>query len=73
MCGITAAITLAGRSGYSRTTSATNGRLHADRGSQSSQPSADLQAQLASSLDVIKHRGPDSYGTWTSPDGNIGE
>ncbi|KAL8776479.1 MAG: hypothetical protein Q9194_003119 [Teloschistes cf. exilis] len=79
MCGITAAITLAGRSGYSRTTSATKGRLHADRGSQrralsnghSSQPSANLKAQLASSLDVIKHRGPDSYGTWTSPDGNI--
>ncbi|KAL9577791.1 MAG: hypothetical protein Q9212_006142 [Teloschistes hypoglaucus] len=82
MCGITAAITLAGRSGYSRTrtTSATNGGLDADRGStrrtlsngRSSQPSAHLKGQLASSLDAIKHRGPDSYGTWTSPDGNIG-
>lgn len=81
MCGITAAITLAGRSGYSKTTSATNGGLDAAGGSKrrtlsnghSSQTSIDLKSQLASSLDAIKHRGPDSYGTWTSPDGNIGE
>ncbi|KAI4197332.1 MAG: hypothetical protein LQ350_006001 [Teloschistes chrysophthalmus] len=80
MCGITAAITLAGRSGYSKTTSATNGGLDAAGGSKrrtlsnghSSQTSIDLKSQLASSLDAIKHRGPDSYGTWTSPDGNIG-
>ncbi|KAI4236506.1 MAG: hypothetical protein LQ352_007996 [Teloschistes flavicans] len=80
MCGITAAITLAGRSGYFRGTKDTNGELDADPRSKKrrlsnghlSQPSVNLKAQLERSLDAINHRGPDSHGTWTSIDGNIG-
>ncbi|KAL8935086.1 MAG: hypothetical protein Q9216_005593 [Gyalolechia sp. 2 TL-2023] len=31
-----------------------------------------LEDQLESSLDAIHHRGPDSHGTWISPDGDVG-
>ncbi|KAL8715747.1 MAG: hypothetical protein Q9220_000414 [cf. Caloplaca sp. 1 TL-2023] len=78
MCGITVAIGLAGRSGYTSASTAataadpnskkrklTNGfSTHDDHGS--------LEYQLAQSLDAINHRGPDHHGSWISPDGNIG-
>lgn len=68
MCGITVAIKLAGRSGYcSAKTAATNG-TNCTNGLSANH----LEPQLASSLDAIHHRGPDSHGTWISPDGNIG-
>ncbi|CAO1597023.1 hypothetical protein XANCAGTX0491_000853 [Xanthoria calcicola] len=62
MCGITVAIKLAGRSR----------RASADTTTHNVNLSANLESQLASSLDAIKHRGPDSHGSWISPDGNIG-
>ncbi|KAI4247619.1 MAG: hypothetical protein L6R42_009577 [Xanthoria sp. 1 TBL-2021] len=68
MCGITVAINLAGRSGYcSAKTAATNGTNRTN-----GLGANHLQPQLASSLDAIHHRGPDSHGTWISGDGNIG-
>ena len=87
MCGITVAIKLAGRSAYCKTNAAagTNGRAannHAKKRKLSdglvsdsdshAHANANLHCQLASSLDAINHRGPDSHGTWISPDGNIG-
>ncbi|KAL8687600.1 MAG: hypothetical protein Q9224_005104, partial [Gallowayella concinna] len=35
-------------------------------------PNINLEHQLDRSLDAINHRGPDSHGTWISPDGHIG-
>ncbi|KAL8994371.1 MAG: hypothetical protein Q9169_005635 [Polycauliona sp. 2 TL-2023] len=85
MCGITVAIKLAGRSAYGRAdVAATNGlglgsnhhlkkrKLTNGLTNNHSKPNAVLEHQLASSLDAINHRGPDSHGTWVSPDGNIG-
>ncbi|KAL8848645.1 MAG: hypothetical protein Q9221_006319 [Calogaya cf. arnoldii] len=87
MCGISVAIKLVGRSGYcSASTVATNGTngLSANHHpkwqkltngyicSHENGVNASLEHQLASSLDAINHRGPDSHGTWISPDGNIG-
>ncbi|KAI4231645.1 MAG: hypothetical protein L6R40_007678 [Gallowayella cf. fulva] len=81
MCGITASITLAGRSGYCspntdnlpadddhKKRKLTNGLVH----TQQHRDNLQLERQLARSLDAINHRGPDSRGTWISPDGNIG-
>ncbi len=31
-----------------------------------------LEERLARSLEQISHRGPDSFGTWTSNDGRVG-
>lgn len=83
MCGITAVITLAGRSTNPRADVApTNGGV-ADReskkrklnngvSSQDDHLSTSVDDQLDRSLDAINHRGPDSHGTWISPDGNVG-
>lgn len=30
-----------------------------------------LDGQLDASLDLVKHRGPDARGTWTSDDGKV--
>ncbi|KAL8708458.1 MAG: hypothetical protein Q9225_007596, partial [Loekoesia sp. 1 TL-2023] len=83
MCGITAVITLTGRSSNLRANVApTNGGV-ADReskkrkltngvSSQDDHLSTSVGDQLDSSLHAINHRGPDSHGTWISPDGNVG-
>jgi asparagine synthase (glutamine-hydrolysing) len=40
----------------------------------SRRPSAkDLKSSLEASLDIIKHRGPDSRGTYLSADGRVGK
>lgn len=32
----------------------------------------EVVSNIDSSLDAIKHRGPDSHGTWVSDDGKVG-
>ncbi|KAL8948216.1 MAG: hypothetical protein Q9222_005576 [Ikaeria aurantiellina] len=76
MCGITVAIGLAGRSGYTSastaaTTAANNNKRKLTNGF-TSHDHGSLEYQLAESLDAINHRGPDHHGTWISPDGNTG-
>ncbi|KAL8669181.1 MAG: hypothetical protein Q9168_006216 [Polycauliona sp. 1 TL-2023] len=81
MCGITVALKLVGRTGYCNTaaTNALGSNHHSKKRKLTngltndySSPKASLEHQLAGSLDAINHRGPDSHGTWVSPDGNIG-
>ena len=83
MCGITAVITLAGRAASteandpttdvdladreSKKRKLTNGVLSQERPSLKS-----IEDELNSSLDAIDHRGPDSHGTWISPNGDVG-
>lgn len=39
---------------------------------QTIKPSSDPETTLDSSLDSIKHRGPDARGQWISTDGRVG-
>ena len=78
MCGITAVLNLASR--HSEIGSANHRPLDTGRKEESevhgSQSSNDvvgsLQHQINNSLDIIKHRGPDSHGSWISDDGKTG-
>ncbi|KAL8697617.1 MAG: hypothetical protein Q9201_007032 [Fulgogasparrea decipioides] len=83
MCGITVAVTLAGRSRYNNTKEAAaddlgaNGdgkkrKLTSGLSTRVDQQLTDLEDQLVSSLNAINHRGPDAHGTWVSSDGNVG-
>ncbi|KAL8764776.1 MAG: hypothetical protein Q9209_007885 [Squamulea sp. 1 TL-2023] len=88
MCGITVAIQLAGRSGYCsakapatngltangyhKKRKLTNGFTHSNLDNPNGNRDSILEYQLASSLDAINHRGPDSHGIWISPDSNVG-
>ena len=79
MCGITAVITLAGRSrpqwpptsiqkeNQKPGASATNGNSNIKDGRQQA-----LRQQVDESLKYIAHRGPDYSGSWASHDGLIG-
>lgn len=80
MCGITAILALTNR--HSDIKSASHrpldlytgpkeeSELH---GSESSNDVAgSLQNQINNSLDTIKHRGPDSHGSWISDDHRVG-
>lgn len=40
---------------------------------QTVKPPENLKPNLDSSLDSIKHRGPDARGQWISTDGHVGE
>ena len=78
MCGITAVLTLANRHSEIRT--ASHGPLDTERKEESevhrSQSSnyvaGSLEDQINNSLEIIKHRGPDSHGDWISDDGRVG-
>lgn len=83
MCGITAVVTLSTRSGGSQGNAITiNGgvadleskkrKLTNGVSSQEDHKPKSLEDQLDSSLDAIDHRGPDSHGTWISPNGDVG-
>ena len=71
MCGITAAITLAGRPGNQPP-----GDDHVQSDPQNSakvRSARDkLDLQLINSLGSIQHRGPDSSGRWISANGLVG-
>lgn len=79
MCGITAVLTLAGRSNSSQTAMnshkenqnpsapAISGHSHVQHDTQPS-----LRQQVDESLKYITHRGPDHSGSWASEDGLIG-
>ncbi|KAL8789741.1 MAG: hypothetical protein Q9213_000992 [Squamulea squamosa] len=86
MCGITVAIKLVGRSGYCsakapvtnslvadgdhKKRKLSNGFTHSQLENSHGNFDHNLEHQLASSLDAINHRGPDSHGIWISPDSN---
>lgn len=83
MCGITAVVTLSIPSSGCQVNAATNEGGAADYESKkrkltngvSSQDNIkpmSLEDELESSLDAIDHRGPDSHGTWISPNGDAG-
>jgi len=79
MCGITAVLTLAGRSKPSEPANnvhkenqnpsapAISGHSHVQHDKQPS-----LRQQVDESLKYITHRGPDHSGSWASADGLIG-
>jgi asparagine synthetase B (glutamine-hydrolysing) len=58
MCGLSAIVTL-------------KRQPNGDKGT-SSESKKDLAAKLSSSLDLIKHRGPDAQDVWFNPEGTIG-
>ena len=79
MCGITAVLTLAGRS--------TSSQLEKNAHRENRDPNApivnglskvqngkpqDLRQKVNESLKLITHRGPDFSGSWASDDGLIG-
>lgn len=80
MCGITVVAHLAGRSKANK--SAINGAAAGPKSKKrklsngvfgpNGPYSTSIEDQLDSSLDAIKHRGPDSHGTWISHDGHVG-
>ena len=80
MCGITAVLSLTNRHSEIKSASHQPFDLYAGPneesevyGSQSSNDVAgSLQDQINNSLDTIKHRGPDSHGSWISDDRRIG-
>ncbi len=79
MCGITAVLTLAGRSKSSQPANknhkenqnpsapAIGGHSHVQHDKQ-----PNLRQQVDESLKYITHRGPDHSGSWASEDGLIG-
>lgn len=79
MCGITAILTLAGRSkspqlainhhrgNQNPSAPAISGHSHVQHDKQPS-----LRQQVDESLKFITHRGPDHSGSWASEDGLIG-
>lgn len=81
MCGITAVLTLAGRSKPQvfnglKTANGTASKIKAANGDTVDEAKAGhLQfrpEQLTKSLEFLTHRGPDYRGTWVSEDGLIG-
>ncbi|KAL8795808.1 MAG: hypothetical protein Q9195_001688 [Heterodermia aff. obscurata] len=78
MCGITAVLTLTDRHSETKSTShlppyVNGGKEEPEvNGSQSPNDVAEsLQDQMNNSLDIIKHRGPDSHCSWISDDNKI--
>lgn len=78
MCGVTAVLTLTNCHGEIKSSSHRPQDKGAKdetevHGRQSSNHVAEsLQDQINNSLDIIKHRGPDSHGSWISDDSRIG-
>ena len=79
MCGIVAVLTLARRHSGSRLTG-----VHAENVRNGQEQTTEThwlgamdvettsQDQINRALDAIRHRGPDSYGSWISGDQNVG-
>ena len=81
MCGITAVLTLAGRSKPQVYNGLTTGngassKIKSTNGDTVVEAEADhlrfRPEQLTKSLEFLTHRGPDYRGTWVSEDGLIG-
>ena len=87
MCGITASVKLVGQTKNAQTKSQLvdlgSGGANGVNGSKKQKVNGgdtrsredwtgDLKGQLDKSLESIYHRGPDSNGTWISPDGLVG-
>ena len=78
MCGISCILALDGRSHHAHTshTNGTNGthQVNGDTTAASHKNHARKQIlhDLDKSLDLIKHRGPDSRGHWLSKDNRVG-
>ena len=78
MCGITAVLSLANPHSWSGI--ASHGPLdtgckeesEVHRSQSSNDVAESLEDQINNSLDIIKHRGPDSHGNWISDDGRVG-
>lgn len=77
MCGITAVLSLTGchaLNGCScpRTLEVAKQDREAYKSREPSGEGVSTQEQMNGSLNAIKHRGPDSHGSWVSADGKIG-
>ena len=78
MCGVTAVLNLANCHGEIKSSSqrpqdkGTKDETEVHESQSSNHVAESLQDQLNNSLDIIKHRGPDSHGSWISDDSRIG-
>lgn len=70
MCGISCIVALEGQPRELKTTSFLNGIASASV--NGGDETARLAKELDDSLELIKHRGPDSRGQWISPDKRVG-
>lgn len=80
MCGITAVLSLTGHHAFNgcsgrRDLDAVNRPKQDDEAYERQEPDPEcvsIQEQVNGSLNAIKHRGPDSHGSWVSADGKVG-